>query len=121
MRVRVLADGVNAALAEQLPVHGDILHPETNCAEWAIVALDRPLLYQGDAAGLLCLRPRVRGKAVGDPPSVPVQVALCKGITVVEGKRVYKVGSLVGFGICEPEAPAEQGTAADGGSDPGSS
>jgi hypothetical protein len=84
-------------------VSGTVLHPESNRAEWAIVALACPVQHHGTTFGMLCLRPRVTGRAVGDPPAVPVHVALVSGVTETEAGPRYRVGELVGTAVCEPE------------------
>lgn len=110
MRVRIRADDMTPALAEQFPRAGTVLHPETNRVEWAVVALDRPICHRGRPIGLLCLRPRLPGAAVGDARAVPVHVALVVGESVVDGVRGYRLGDLVGLALCEAEGAASQGT-----------
>jgi hypothetical protein len=100
VRVRLLNGDSETPLTRLLPVAGRILHPESNRAEWAIVALDYPVTVAGSVAAQLCLRPGVAGAQVGDPGAIPVHVAVVSEVREAEGRPVYKLGGLVGQAIC---------------------
>src|SRR5262245_43925363 len=115
MRVRLRSGSSSTVLAESLPVAGRVLHPESNRAEWAIVALDAPVSVEGLAAELLWLRPAVAGARVGDPTDTPVHVAVVTGVGEGEGRPVYRLGELLGQLVCAADPGAEPSPASDPG------
>jgi|SRR5579884_1009040 len=113
MRVRLQPGGRGSALDAALPVAGRLLHPETNRAEWAIIALDHPLSVGGRPTELLCLRPTHAGR-VGGPAPIPVHVAPVTSVRELGGRPVYDLGEVAGQAICAAEGEAEQAVAPDG-------
>jgi hypothetical protein len=103
MRVRLQTGGLDTLLEPSLPRSGHVLHPESNRAEWAILALDQPVSVAGVTAELLWLRPAVSGRRVGDPAAIHVHVALVVGVGEVESRPVYRLGGLLGQVVCEAE------------------
>src|SRR5262249_47465995 len=69
MRVRLQHGGSGSELDALLPITGHVLHPETNRAEWAIIALGQPVSVRGSATELLLLRPARAGEVGASAPS----------------------------------------------------
>jgi hypothetical protein len=101
MRVRLLNSGGDALLIPGGSAAGRVLHPNANCAEWAIVALDCPVPLDGTVVEMLMVRPAVADARVGAVVPIPVHIAAVTGLSEVEGQTVYKIGPLLGKMICE--------------------
>ena len=107
MRVRLESGDRDTPLGASLPTTGCVLDPESDRAEWAIVALDQPVTVAGSPSRLLWLRPAIPGVRVGDPAPVPVHVAVVTRVVDVEGRPVYKLGELHGPILCRAEAATD--------------
>lgn len=103
MRVRLTAGDTATPLDHLLPIEGEVLFPDSNRAEWAIVLLDAPLSVNGITTEMPCLRPAIGDANVGDSRPISVHVSPVERVYQVEGRDVHKLGPLFGKLMCSGE------------------